>query len=606
MKGASKRSRNKEQKCVGHGRGHGYQVATQSLGGTAMPPRLASARSAAAPIAVGTAARIVAPGRERCRELLPGRSCRPAAVPSRRALVARAGSSVSSDAIRNQPTGAAAGPPPQFVKEVASSLGAGPDFDVVLSGGTLGIFIATVLQLQGLKVAVIERGPLAGRSQDWNISWKELQEVVDLGVLTQAQVEDAISNEFNPIRAVFHGAEDKAMWTKDVLNLGVSPAKLIAHARERFESAGGRVLEKCGVQGVEVHPDGAKLLLDAEESELSARLVLDCMGHGSPITRQLRWGNKPDGMCLVVGTCSRGPWPDNQSADIIATNTPLQAPDADVTNLQYFWEAFPAGSGPQDRTTYMFTYLDAEPHRPSLEALFEDYWRLMPEYQGVELDDLEVQRLVFGFFPTFRNSPLQPGWDRILQVGDASGIQSPLSFGGFGALTRHMSRLTAAVTEAVSCDALSKADLARINAYNPGLSGAWMLQKAMSVRPGETPDAQFINKLLSTNFDVMQGLGESTLKPFLQDVVQFRGLAATMSGQMFKAPLFVPQIVATVGLGPVLDWSRHFAAMGAYTVLSETLDKPLRRRAEGMSPKARYHLNRTLDAWKYGAGLDYK
>lgn len=43
-----------------------------------------------------------------------------------------------------------------------------------------------------------------------------------------------------------------------------------------------------------------------------------------------------------------------------------------------------------------------------------------------------------------------------------------------------------------------------------------MLQKAMSVRPGETPDAQFINKLLSTNFDVMQGLGESTLKPFLQ------------------------------------------------------------------------------------------
>lgn len=55
------------------------------------------------------------------------------------------------------------------------------------------------------------------------------------------------------------------------------------------------------------------------------------------------------------------------------------------------------------------------------------------------------------------------------QVGDASGIQSPLSFGGFGALTRHMSRLTAAVTEAVSCDALSKADLARINAYNPGL-----------------------------------------------------------------------------------------------------------------------------------------
>lgn len=41
------------------------------------------------------------------------------------------------------------------------------------------------------------------------------------------------------------------------------------------------------------------------------------------------------------------------------------------------------------------------------------------------------------------------------QIGDASGIQSPLSFGGFGAMTRHLRRLTGAVTEAVqvrSCE----------------------------------------------------------------------------------------------------------------------------------------------------------
>ncbi len=31
---------------------------------------------------------------------------------------------------------------------------------------------------------------------------------------------------------------------------------------------------------------------------------------------------------------------------------------------------------------------------------------------------------------------------RIIQIGDASGLQSPLSFGGFGALTRHLARLT--------------------------------------------------------------------------------------------------------------------------------------------------------------------
>jgi hypothetical protein len=49
--------------------------------------------------------------------------------------------------------------------------------------------------------------------------------------------------------------------------------------------------------------------------------------------------------------------------------------------LQYFWEAFPAGSGPSDRTSYMFTYMDAQPWRPSLAQLFDDYWQLMPQYQ---------------------------------------------------------------------------------------------------------------------------------------------------------------------------------------------------------------------------------
>ena len=48
------------------------------------------------------------------------------------------------------------------------------------------------------------------------------------------------------------------------------------------------------------------------------------------------------------------------------------------------------------------------------------------------------------------------GADRVLQIGDASGIQSPLSFGGFGALMRHARRLVGALEDALACDALSK------------------------------------------------------------------------------------------------------------------------------------------------------
>lgn len=49
--------------------------------------------------------------------------------------------------------------------------------------------------------------------------------------------------------------------------------------------------------------------------------------------------------------------------------------------------------------------------------MLEDYWQLMPQYQGISsMDDLEVLRILFGFFPTYRESPLRPGWDRTLQV----------------------------------------------------------------------------------------------------------------------------------------------------------------------------------------------
>lgn len=40
--------------------------------------------------------------------------------------------------------------------------------------------------------------------------------------------------------------------------------------------------------------------------------------------------------------------------------------------------------------------------RPSLEDMLEDYWRLMPEYQNVSLADLQPLRILFGFFPTYR------------------------------------------------------------------------------------------------------------------------------------------------------------------------------------------------------------
>ncbi|MCH88458.1 lycopene beta/epsilon cyclase, partial [Trifolium medium] len=93
----------------------------------------------------------------------------------------------------------------------------------------------------------------------------------------------------------------------------------------------------------------------------------------------IRRGRKPDGVCLVVGTGTRG-FENNSISDVIFSSSTVKK--VGDSKAQYFWEAFPAGSDPLDRTTYMFTYVEPQPGSPKLEELLAEYWNLMPEYQA--------------------------------------------------------------------------------------------------------------------------------------------------------------------------------------------------------------------------------
>ena len=74
-------------------------------------------------------------------------------------------------------------------------------------------------------------------------------------------------------------------------------------------------------------------------------------------------------------------WHALHTGDVICTTSDIQPHESALPDLQCFWEAFPSGSGALDRTTYMFTYVDALPQRPSLQTMMEEYWKLMPDYQ---------------------------------------------------------------------------------------------------------------------------------------------------------------------------------------------------------------------------------
>ena len=499
------------------------------------------------------------------------------------------------------------------VREVVFDEPEGPietaEYDLVVCGGNIGILLATALAIKGLRVAVLEAGALLGRPQDWNASRKEVMELVEAGVLSLEDVDEVIGIEFNPVRCGFPGGED--VWLNDVLNVGVRPDRLIALARQRFEAAGGVVLENTPLSAIRVRP-GAAVLETVGGGELRARLVVDCMGQRSPIVNQVRNGAPPDGVCVVVGSCADGFSEDmNTFGDVIFADTKTEPAGGLASQggcpTQYFWEAFPASASPTQRTTYLFTYMDLDPKRPSVMEIMEDYWRLLPSYQGVNLDALEPKRILFGLFTSYKDSPLPVQFDRIMQIGDAGGLQSPLSFGGFGAITRHIGRLTGAVESALEADALSQDALSKINPYQPNLRAAWLFQASM--RPPVTPGAwsdDFISKVLVATFEVMEERGETVMLPFLQDTLRVDGLFATIGGLMLSSPLVAVEILVRLGPIPLADWFVHFAGMCLGSALgSEPARAVLKAVAPSLSPAQRFGLERFVEGWQYGSGLDY-
>lgn len=534
------------------------------------------------------------------------------------------------------------------------------DFDVIILGGTLGIFYARALQLKGLNVCVAAPRELKGQDQEWNVSMEDLMELKALGILSQEDIDAAITTVHGGTRAGFKNKEVTPLkggpsenrgvgyecYVNDVLNLGVSPAILIDRVATRFKTMGGTVRERCPLKGVAVSTKiGCAVDLGSydpsEDVEpITSKLVLDCMGYGSPVARQQRYGVKPDSICMVFGSCADGYNPDrNLYADIMYSFNPLQDL-GDRGKHQYFWESFPVGTKisapaaprkpsfnmfesktpsepaaeePQvtsgTKTTFMFTYIDAHQKRPSLEELFEDYWKLLPKYQGSISDPekLDIKRVVYDYFPAYRDSPMKTDYSRVLSVGESSGIQSPISFGGFRSLSRHIGRITGAIAEAVETGCLHKDDLGEINAYLPNLSAAWLFRDLMAVPMGKDVKPEFVNKVLAIYLKAMYDLGPETISPFFADVLCYDALAGTLFNGVVSDPLVMSELVKHVGVPKILEFLDHVRMMGYYSFLDKTYAPIVRRTIlkKETDPRIRFQWNRRMEAWKYGSGNDY-
>ena len=99
------------------------------------------------------------------------------------------------------------------------------------------------------------------------------------------------------------------------------------------------------------------------------------------------------------------------------------------------------------------------------------------------------------------------------------------------------------------------------------------------------------------------------MRPFLQDVLQFGGLARILLKAGIQDPLTPLKIVPHVGVVPFADFFVHFAGMAWFTLLHHSpvgkVIVPGLASWKALSTSRRFALARAVEAWKFGSGQDY-
>ncbi|MEG4969201.1 flavin-dependent dehydrogenase [Microcoleus sp. B6-A1] len=451
------------------------------------------------------------------------------------------------------------------VKSTVSVSDAGDTFyDLIYIGGALGVIHAAVMARLGYRVLLVERMPFGRMNREWNISRDEIQSLIDLGLFTAAEIETLIAREYKDGYNKFFDANNPpvakapVLHTPKVLNVALDGEKLLNLAGLKLTEAGGKIWDetdfiRADVEAEKVVVQGHHLPTKADRTALG-RLLVDAMGSASPIAWQLNEGRTFDSVCPTVGAVidggfEPGVW-DSEYGDVLHTH-------GDVSRgRQLIWELFP-GAG-TELTVYLFHYHQVHPENPgSLLEMYEDFFAILPEYRRCDVDKLVWKKPTFGYIPghfSSNSGDRSVAIDRLVSIGDAASLQSPLVFTGFGSLVRNLFRLTDLLDTALKHNLLTANHLNQIRAYQSNVSVTWLFSKGMMVPTGSSLPPQRINSMLNTFFGILAAQKLAVAETFIKDRTDwltFNRLALEAAGQN---PSLLLWILDFVTLGDIWRW----------------------------------------------------
>jgi lycopene cyclase CruA len=411
-------------------------------------------------------------------------------------------------------------------------------------------------------------------NREWNISRSEFESLIKLGLFSRAEFEELIATEYKDGFNKFFDCNNpphlKApiLHTPTVLNVALDAEKLLRRCGEKLTAAGGVIWDQTEFVKAEISAAQVQIslidLTDQTAKQVSGRLLIDAMGTASPIAWQLNGGRAFDSVCPTVGAVIEsgfepGVW-DDDFGDVLNSHGDISR------GRQLIWELFPAGNG--ELTIYLFHYHQVHRDNPgSLLEMYEDFFTILPEYRRCDLEKLVWKKATFGYIPghfSVGSGDRTVAYDRLLAIGDAASMQSPLVFTGFGSLVRNLDRLTTLLDTALKNNLLDKANLNKICAYQSNIAVTWLFSKGMMVPTGRQLPPQRINSMLNTFFGLLADQPPEVADTFIKDRTSWWMFTRLALVAARKNPALLWWIWDMAGTKDLMRW------LGAYGIF--TLD----------------------------------
>ncbi len=409
------------------------------------------------------------------------------------------------------------------------------EYDLIYAGGTLSLLHAGVMAGKyGRKVMIFDRQTPAKSTRDWNISRKELLNLSAIGLFTESEIDSVIVRQYKNGWVEFYQPDgsQKRLVMDSVLDCAVDADKLLNLAKKKVQAASGSTII-AGSNFLCCYQFDDHIVVKVEDRQgkafyYKAKVLVDVMGILSPVAMQLNEGFPQTHVCPTVGTIASGfDDIDFDTGEILATTRPAETTPG--KGRQLIWEGFPAEG--DKYITYLFFYDEADsPNDKSLLALFETYFKILPEYKKAG-KDFVIHRPVYGIIPAYCHD----GFDRtreiaddnIILFGDAASLGSPLTFCGFGSMVRNLHHLTGDLDRALSDNNLSKKHLEKINAYEPNVASMANLMKYMCFNAA-TDEPNFVNDLMNEVMIVLDELPLHYRQAMFRDEMKIEELAIVM------------------------------------------------------------------------------